>query len=76
MPWGPGDASRFTKKANTPKRRRQFADVADSALARTGDEGTAIREANAAVKRSYRGPGRVGHGARQRTGKTRAWSGG
>jgi hypothetical protein len=49
MPWKPEDATRHTKKANTPKKRRQFSDVANSVLASTGDEGRAIREANAAV---------------------------
>lgn len=49
MPWPPSDATRHTKKANTPKKKRQFSDVANSVLAKTGDEGRAIREANAAV---------------------------
>jgi hypothetical protein len=51
MPWSPSDATRHTKKANTPKKKRQFSDVANSVLARTGDEGRAIREANAVVGR-------------------------
>jgi len=49
MPWSPSDAPKHTKKANTPKKKRQFSDVANSVLASTGDEGRAIREANAAV---------------------------
>ncbi len=51
MPWGPGDAKSKTKKANTPKRKRQWAATADAVLAKTGDEGKAIRIANAAVKK-------------------------
>lgn len=51
MPWSPPDAKAKTKKATTSKAKRQWAAVADSALARTGDEGRAIREANAVVKR-------------------------
>ncbi len=51
MPWTPKDASRKTKKAKSPKAKRQWAHVADKVLARTGDEGRAIREANAVVKR-------------------------
>lgn len=51
MPWTPKDASRKTKKANSPKAKRQWAHVADKVLAKTGDEGRAIREANAVVKR-------------------------
>jgi hypothetical protein len=49
MPWGPNESTKFTKKANTPKKKRQFSEVANSVLAKTGDEGRAIREANAAV---------------------------
>ena len=49
MPWTPKDATRHTKKANTPKKKRQFAIVANEVLKSTGDEGRAIREANAAV---------------------------
>jgi hypothetical protein len=52
MPWTPKDASRHTKKAKSPKQKRQWSDVADSVLSRTGDEGRAIREANAAVKKT------------------------
>lgn len=51
MPWKPSDASRKTKKAKSPKAKRQWAHVADKVLAKTGDEGRAIREANAVVKR-------------------------
>jgi hypothetical protein len=50
-PWRPSDAPKHTKKANTPKKKRQFAQVANSVLAKTGDEGRAIREANAVVGR-------------------------
>lgn len=51
MPWSPRSAAAKTKKAGTPKAKRQWADVADRVLARTGDEGRAVREANAVVKR-------------------------
>lgn len=54
MPWNPKDASRFTKKAKTPKAKRQFAKVANNILERTGDEGRAIKGANAAVKKRAR----------------------
>lgn len=49
MPWNPGDAKRHTKKANTPKKGRQWRDVANSALSRGQSEGSAIRQANAVV---------------------------
>lgn len=51
MPWKPSDAKRHTKKADTPKRKRKFAKVANAVLEKTGDEGKAIRIANAAVKK-------------------------
>ena len=51
MPWTPADSKKHTKKANTPIKRRQWAHVADSVLKRGGDEGRAIREANAVVAR-------------------------
>jgi len=47
MPWKPQEAEEHTHKANTPKKRRMWADVADSALARGSSEGSAIRQANA-----------------------------
>ena len=54
MPWGPSDAKRHTKKASTPKKQRQWSDVADSALSRGASEGSAIRQANSVVKRTIR----------------------
>jgi len=54
MPWKPSDAFRHTHKATTAKKRRQFSHVANSILERTGDEGRAIRGANAAVRKSGR----------------------
>jgi len=49
MPWSAKDAARHTKKAKSPTAKRQFAHVANSMLKKTGDEGAAIRAANAAV---------------------------
>lgn len=54
MPWSPKDASRHTKKAKSPVAKRQWRDVANSVLERTGSEGRAVREANAVVKRRRR----------------------
>ena len=45
-------ASRFTKKANTPKKRRQWEHVYDSAKKSGASPGKAIREANGVVKKS------------------------
>ncbi|HET9718109.1 MAG TPA: hypothetical protein VFP60_18190 [Pseudolabrys sp.] len=53
MPWTADDAERHTKKADSPKRQRMWAEIANAVLAQTGDEGRAIREANAAVARDY-----------------------
>ena len=52
MPWNSKDAKRHTKKAKSPKSKRQWAHVADSVLERTGDEGAAVRAANGVVKKS------------------------
>lgn len=60
MPWSPKDALRHTHKATTAKKKRQFAHVANAVLAATGDDGRAIREANAAVA------GTMKHHRRQR----------
>jgi hypothetical protein len=51
MPWTPSDAERHTHKATTPALQQLWARVANDALERTGDEGRAIREANAVVAR-------------------------
>ena len=51
MPWTPQEAKAKTHKANTPKKQRQWRDVANGVLGKTGDEGRAIREANAVIGR-------------------------
>lgn len=52
MPWSADDAKRFTRKADTPRRKRQWSEVANSALERTGSDATAIREANGVMNHS------------------------
>jgi len=60
MPWQPGDAARHDSKvAGDPKKERQWADIADGILRRTGNEGLAIREANGVIKRHE---GEIKHG--------------
>ena len=54
MPWRPEDAYRHTHKAKSSVRKRQFSHVANSMLERGASEGSAIRAANAAVKKSVR----------------------
>jgi uncharacterized protein YdaT len=52
MPWTPDEAPSHTKKAATEQLRRLWAEVANKILEETGDEGRAIREANAVVARA------------------------
>jgi len=51
MPWTPNDAERHTHKATMSTLKELWAKVANESLERTGDEGRAIREANAVVAR-------------------------
>lgn len=50
MPWNDRDASKKTHSANTPRKQRQWSATANSVLKKSGDEGKAIRIANAAVR--------------------------
>src|SRR5215469_13891740 len=63
MPWGPRDAQRHTRKANSPTAKRQWSHVANSMLQRGSSEGAAVRAANAAVAKR--------RGTRKRGGKRR-----
>ena len=51
MPWTPNDAERHSHKATTWALKVLWAKVANECLERTGDEGRAIREANAVIAR-------------------------
>jgi len=51
MPWTADDAERHTHKATTAELKELWAQVANECLQRTGDEGRAIREANAVIAR-------------------------
>ena len=51
MPEKPSQAQRFTKKANTPKKKRAHAEIRNKLLRQGASEGKAARIANAAVKR-------------------------
>lgn len=65
MPWRPKEAERHTKKANTDRRKRMWAEAANSVYSRTGDEGRAVRAGNAAVSKDVRkhAERRQSHGA-------------
>ena len=56
MPWTPGDAERHTHKATTWALKELWVKVANECLERTGDEGRAIREANAVIARQPTSP--------------------
>jgi hypothetical protein len=51
MPWSPNDAEKHTHKATTRALKELWAKIANERLERTGDEGRAIREANAVIAR-------------------------
>jgi uncharacterized protein YdaT len=54
VPWTSKSAKSFTKKAKSPKAKRQWSKVANSVLKAGGSEGGAVRAANAAVKKHKR----------------------
>ena len=68
MPWTPNDATRHTKLANTPAKRKRWALVANAAEKRCeklgqGDcEGRAIRQANAVIAGTAAGTKKVTDG--------------
>jgi len=49
MPWSLSSGIKHTKKANTPAKKQQWKSTANAVLEKTGDEGKAVRIANAAV---------------------------
>lgn len=49
MPWKASDATSHTSKADTPRLKRLWADVANSVLKKGGSEGSAIKQANGVV---------------------------
>jgi len=51
MPWTMADAPRHTKAAKSTKAKSQWSSVANKVLKESGDEGKAVRIANAAVKK-------------------------
>jgi hypothetical protein len=55
MPWTKKDAHRHTHKAKSDTAKRQWEHVANGVLKKTGDEGRAVREANAVVAKRKKG---------------------
>jgi hypothetical protein len=54
MPYRPSDSTRFTKRANTPKKKRQWSKVYASARRRGASEGSAISQASGVIKKRGR----------------------
>lgn len=52
MPWKPKDASKKTKKADTSAKKKRWSATANAVLQKTGNEGQAVRIANAAIKKA------------------------
>jgi Holliday junction resolvase-like predicted endonuclease len=50
MPWTAADAKRHTHRANTPKKKKKWAEVANHVLQQQHDDAMAIRIANDAIK--------------------------
>ncbi len=55
MPWQSSDAARHTRKAKSAKARSQWKEVANSVLARTGNDARAVRAANSVIARRTHG---------------------
>jgi hypothetical protein len=51
MPWSESDAEKKTHKANTPKKRRQWKEIANGALERGDSDKSAIMQANGVLKK-------------------------
>lgn len=51
MPWSPSDATRHNKSVKSAHGRDIWSSTANSVLAESGDEGKAIRIANAAANK-------------------------
>jgi hypothetical protein len=54
MPWSANDAEKHTHKATTSELRELWAKVVNESLERTGNEGRAVRAANAVIARKAR----------------------
>ncbi len=76
MPWSAKDAKGKTRKADTPKRQRQWAGVANSALSRGDSEASAIKQANAVVKRARKRDRVFPHSRSMPEAHPRPWMGG
>ena len=51
MPWIQSDSIKHTKKATSSSKKKQWEEVANSVLKKTGDEGKAVKIANGVIKK-------------------------
>lgn len=58
MPWTPDEAPAHTGKANTPKKRRMWADIATRLKDAGKSDGDAVRIANGVIKKRTAPPKR------------------
>ena len=58
MPWTSAEAVMHTKKASSPKKKQVWSEVANKQLDKSGDDASAIRVANYAVKGMKKGSGK------------------
>ncbi len=70
MPWSPSDSRSKTHLADSTRRQKMWAEVANNALQRTGDDATAVQEANGVIRRDHEK-----HGGKEPKGGTTHWSG-
>ena len=54
MPWEASDATRHTKKADTPKEQSLWARIANRMLESGHSDGSAIRVANSVIKKGHK----------------------
>lgn len=57
MPWTPAEAQSKTKRADTPAKQRQWAEIANGALSRGASDASAIQQANGVVRDHPAGSG-------------------
>jgi len=53
MPWRPSDARRHTKKARSRKDQEVWSEIANRLLEEGASEASAIRQANAVIKKRH-----------------------
>jgi len=52
MPWKKTDSTKFTKKAKSAKKKKQWKDIANSVLKRGGSDASAIRQASGVIRKT------------------------